>query len=63
MHICDHCKHIDYQAAAASKMKYWGICKLGSEWEFLGRNSSCDRFQEADKETIEKRKHWLGQRG
>ena len=60
---CDNCQHMDYQDAAQAKMKYWGLCKIGNEWDFLGRISSCNRFQEADEETIEKRKQWLEQRG
>ena len=59
---CDQCQHMDYQTAAQNRMKYWGVCKLGNEWDFLGRISSCNRFQEADEETIEKRKQWLEQR-
>lgn len=34
---CDQCQHISYQDAAQAKMKYWGVCKIGNEWDFLGR--------------------------
>ena len=54
---------MNYQDAAQAKMKFWGLCKIGNEWDFLGRISSCNRFQEADEEMIEKRKQWLEQRG
>ena len=70
---CDRCQHMDYQGAVTGihkprskddhKMKFWGLCKIGNEWDFLGRISSCNKFQEADEETIEKRKQWLEQRG
>ena len=59
---CDNCQHMDYQKAAEAKMKFWGVCKIGNKWEFMGRNSNCKKFRAADEETIEKRQEWLAGR-
>ena len=58
---CDQCEHVDYHAAKESKMKFWGLCKFGTAWEFSGRLTKCHngKFRQADASVVAKRMAWI----